>query len=389
MATDVLEHTGTTSMSAEALATQLWYLGAAVSISCSDQSLVVSLSGPDRNMEPSVALLDQWFRDASVDAALLKETSGRIIGERKDLLDDPSSTQWLLRAYAEYGSESPLLHEPSNDALRKATPAQIKGILSQVPDFQHQTLYFGPRTAQAAGAALSWGKNHRPLAAPQPLQRRSVTVPTVYFVGRDTAKSNVWISFAQPPQTEAQRGDAGLIGTYLGGGMAGLIFQEIREARGLAYSAWASIDSGDLPTEPWALIASVSTQSDKTLDAIDAMLEVLRRPLDASRLARSKQEHAESYRTSRVDPREVPSMVHQWARLGLPEDPRPARRQRAADVRLDDLQAFYAAFTRQPPIIAIVGNPRRVSLTSLAKLEGLENAKVETVPLSKLTSWGR
>ena len=53
------------------------------------------------------------------------------------------------------------------------------------------------------------------------------------------AQAQVRLEFAVGTYDEQMTPMAQLYNEYFGGGMAGLVFQELREARALAYSAWA------------------------------------------------------------------------------------------------------------------------------------------------------
>ena len=53
------------------------------------------------------------------------------------------------------------------------------------------------------------------------------------------AQAQVRLEFATGTYDESKAPLAQVFNEYFGGGMAGLVFQELREARALAYSAWA------------------------------------------------------------------------------------------------------------------------------------------------------
>ena len=55
---------------------------------------------------------------------------------------------------------------------------------------------------------------------------------------------------------------------YFGGGMNSIVFQEMRESRGLAYSAWAGIVTGGKAIYPYTVQTQIATQNDKMMDAI-------------------------------------------------------------------------------------------------------------------------
>ena len=55
---------------------------------------------------------------------------------------------------------------------------------------------------------------------------------------------------------------------YFGGGMNTVVFQELRESRGLAYSAWASYQTPYRPADSEFFLTSIISQNDKMTDCI-------------------------------------------------------------------------------------------------------------------------
>ena len=62
---------------------------------------------------------------------------------------------------------------------------------------------------------------------------------------------------------------------YYGGGMSSVIFQEIRESKGLAYSAFASYTAPSKKENPHYLRAFVGTQADKLEESLFEMINIL------------------------------------------------------------------------------------------------------------------
>ena len=62
---------------------------------------------------------------------------------------------------------------------------------------------------------------------------------------------------------------------YFGYGLSSIVFQEIRESKALAYSAYTSTSSPSRKDKPHFLQAYVGTQPDKLRDAVDAFQAIL------------------------------------------------------------------------------------------------------------------
>ncbi|MCA9662092.1 MAG: hypothetical protein KC486_27380, partial [Myxococcales bacterium] len=156
-----------------------------------------------------------------------------------------------------------------------------------------------------------------------------------------------------------------------------------REARGLAYYAGGFVAAGTRPSDDWLFMGRLGTQGDKTVEALDTYLEVLRRPIDDTRLASARTALDQSYRASRVDPRWIANWVRFWDLRGEKSDPRPGEWKAAAALTTAQLQEYASQITAPAAVVAIVGDKARIDLAALSKL-----GAVKPVEPKDLVSWG-
>jgi predicted Zn-dependent peptidase len=384
VALELLEHSGSGKTSAADLQKQLFALGTSVGFRCDADSSYVDISGIDRNLGQSVALVESWIRHPNFDAATLAGLHTNLISARKDELDDPDSLGGLLGDYAYYGKDSPSLAEPSNAELEQLNPKRLSKLLAGYPDYQHRTLYFGPRAAAEVAPLVAFGDKHGDPGPAHVRRFRASEGVTIYFLHKDVAKSAISVAIPQGKQPRALRPVASYFAQYLSGGMSSLIFQEIREARALAYYSYASVSTGMSPDDEWALVGGLGTQADKTAGALTVYLELLReRPIDPTRLGHTLESLDAQYRSSRVDPRWVTWWVDYWGRRGELEDPRPAEWAEIQKLSAQDISAFARSYADRPVLVSIVGDRSRVDLDALAKL-----GTVVEVQAADLVSYG-
>jgi predicted Zn-dependent peptidase len=384
VALELLQHSGSGPITAADLQKQLYALGTTVGFRCDADSSYVDISGIDRNLEQSVQLVEDWIRHPNFDDATLAGLRTNLISARKDELDDPDALGWLLEDYAQYGKDAATLAEPSNAELQRLNPKRLTKLLAGVPDYQHHTLYFGPRSAAEVAPLVAFGDEHRDVGPLHARHFRSNAGVTIYFLHKDVAKSAISVTIPQGKQPRTQRPVATYLGQYLGGGMSSLIFQEIREARALAYYSFAYVSTGETLDDEWAMIGGLGTQADKTTGALSVYLELLReRPIDATRLGHTLESIDAQYRSSRVDPRWVTWWVDGWQRLGELEDPRPWEWAEIQKLGAEDITAFAKSYAERSVLVSIVGDRTRVDLAALAKL-----GTVVEVEAADLVSYG-
>ena len=91
-----------------------------------------------------------------------------------------------------------------------------------------------------------------PLIAPPPVTPVSTRRPEsteIYFFDKEMAQAFIRIESASDVYSELRRPFIQLYDEYFYGGMAGIVFQEMREARALAYSAWSHLFIGEHKTQ--------------------------------------------------------------------------------------------------------------------------------------------
>jgi len=383
-ALDLLEQSGAGDQTAEAFKRELFALGSTVSFECGADDSTISVAGIDANMEKTLALLERWIRQPKLDADTLKKLGDNVLSTRKDGMEDPDNLWGVLGDYTSFDRESDHLHAPTNKQITGARVDALGKLLQGFLDHQHKTLYYGPRVAADAATAVALGKSHRKLSHRPPLVYRKTKTPTIYFVHREVAKSYVSVTLPHGPGERARKPTARLLNTYLNGGMNALLFQELREARGLVYFSYGAVNQGVYPDDPWALNGGMGTQADKTPDALKTFLELVRtRPLDPGRIAVARTTIDQEFRSSRIDPRWSLYWIDSWDNAGEPSDPRPWYWEQIQALPEEPLKAFASSFADTPVVIGIIGDRNRIDMAALEKI-----GKVVELTADKLFSYG-
>ena len=140
--------------------------------------------------------------------------------------------------------------------------------------------------------------------------------------------------------------------------MSSVVFQELREARALAYTAGARYSQGSRLNAENIMLGSIGTQTDKTVDALGAFIDLIdNMPQSSERFETSVESLMNRYRTSKISFREVIGAVRSWERLGIDGDPRRDRYQELQTASLDDLLSFQQEHVKdRPKLISIVGD---------------------------------
>jgi len=369
-ALELLELSGAGPYGADEFKKKLYALGTSVSYSCDEQESAVYVDGVDRNFWPSLELMAQRFDWPNVSSGTLERMIDIDLGEREDEKKNPGAVHHALGQLATRGRESPVLARLTNDELKKLDEGALKRLIQDFPRWERRVGYVGPRSPSEVAKLLETRGRYRPTPARVPLRLLKPAKTRVLFAHRDMVQARVGLFAADEVFDPEHVVDYLFYSDYMGGDMSAVIFQEVREARALAYSAGGghstAADKGD-ETELWG---SLGCQADKTPEAVELMLKLLGDfPASEKRFRETAKAVEEFYRTNPVEFRAIPSVVMGWEDEGIAGgDPRPKRFERALKYAPAELEAFAARFKSKPMTVWVLGQRDRVGLD---KLKGL------------------
>ncbi len=377
-ALDLLDLAGAGPYSADAFKKRLYALGTSLSYYCGEDSSGVSLSGIDRNLWPSLEMMQERFDWPTIAPDALEKMKEVSRGAREDEKRNPGSVHHALGELASRGRESEVLARLSDQELTSLAEAELKSLIRDFMNHERRVGYIGNRTPREIAKLLATGRRHRPAPPRAPLRLLKPAKARVLFTHRDMVQANVGFFAADEVYDPQKVVDYQFHASYLGGGMSSLIFQEVRESRSLAYSAsgghTVTADKGD-DTQLWG---SVGCQADKTPEAVELMLELLRRPpIAPKRFRETAKAIEEGYRTNPTPFRSVPGTVMDWEDQGLTAgDPRPARFERALAYTPEKLEAFATRLKDAPMTIWVLGHKERVGIDKLKTFGDFEEKEL-------------
>ncbi len=373
MATQLLDKSGTKRFRAEQLKKEWYKLGTDFGVGIGDNETYINLSGLDENLDASLALLMEVLREPSADAATLEELKKIILVQREDAKKDFRTLAGAVALFNRYGVNSPYLKALPNAAVQAMTIDQLHGLTRGLLNYPLTVTYTGSLPLKQVRQRLEQrlGREVAVQAAPPYvfLQAAAPEANRIYLFNKEMAQSQVRLEFGDGEYHEADFPAVQLYNEYFSGGMAGIVFQELREARALAYSAGAVYGNGSRKGEQNLMTGGIGTQTDKTLDAVEAFLGLLDNlPASPERFQAARAAILMRYRTGKIGFREVLGAVRSWERLEVPIDPRKARFEKVQRAGLDLVLQFHREHLKgKPKLISIVGDKSKMDLDRLQK----------------------
>ncbi len=368
----LMDVAGSASLSNEDLQKQWYRMGSEFGFRVAENASSFNLSGLDDQFEDSLALMLELVREPVSDENTLEQLKGIILKAREDQKQSPPAIARALYLYNRYGEESPMLESLTSEEIMQSGLEELLGLPASLLGYEQTIAYTGSLPLEDVAAIL---RRHLPndgeLQAPPGYrfrQARDIGETELYVVDQQTAQAQVRIEFADGVYDEGDSMLSSLYTSYFGSGMSSVVFQELREARALAYSASARYAQGGRRNDQNLMLGAIGTQTDKTAEALTAFIDLIdNMPVSTERFEETVNASLNRYRTSKLGFREVLPAVRGWERLGLEGDPRRRRYAELQQASMDDLVEFQRQHVKdRAKLISIVGD---LSVIDLAELE--------------------
>ena len=276
-----LNYLGTSKYSPTEIQQAFYRLGASFGAECRDEHFFFSLTGLEESFEESVALMEHLLADAQPNPeALVNLVEDTLLRRENNKKDKRTILSKGMANYAKHGALNPFTDKFSVEQLHAITPLELTDLLKELRFFQHEVFYFGAKSANKVSTVL---KKHHSVehAIKKPLPARkypelSQKTDKVYFVNFPSVQIELlMLSKGTPKFNLEEYVFAEWYNQYFGYGLSSIVFQEIRESKALAYSAYVHAGSPQKKDKAHWLQGYVGTQPDKLKDAVDAFQNIL------------------------------------------------------------------------------------------------------------------
>ena len=168
---------------------------------------------------------------------------------------------------------------------------------------------------------------------------------------------------------------------YFGGGMNTIVFQEMREARALAYSAGAYLSTPGFKDDSYSFYARIGSQNDKLQDAVEAFDEIINDMPESQKsfdIAMSSLDG--SLRTRRTTGVSVLNSYLSSQLLGLDEPIDKFIFEKLGDISLDDLMKTQQKWVKDRTYVyGILGDASNLDLAFLKTLGPVQQVTLEDI----------
>ena len=373
LAFDYTEYLGTLSKTAEQIQSELYGLACFFNLRASSSRCYISISGLGENMNKAMDIVEDLVANAVADEAILANVKQNMLKSRANAKLNQSSNFSALQSYVIYGEEG-MKARLSNEELMALTSEELLAKVRNLLTKQHTVVYYGPATQQELLASLN--EHHNVPEELQPLEiKRLANVPTPdnkVFIAEYDANQIYYIQYSNRGEKfdVANDADLDLYNEYFGGGMSSIVFQEMREARGLAYSARAYMSTPTYADGNYSFTAYIATQNDKMKQAIEAFDEIINTmPESEAAFNVAKESYINQLRTLRYTKSSVLTAFIRTRDMGLDYDRARDVFEKVQTMTLDDVKAVQQQWVKDRNYYyLILGDSKNLDLNYLRTL---------------------
>ena len=280
-AAEYIDFLGTDSLTAEQLKQQFYKLACNYNIQVGARNISVSLNGLSENMPQALALLQHLLQRAKVDGEAYKMYCANRAKQREDNKANQQLNFQYLVQYGIYGPYNPYRNSYTNQQMAETNPQDLLDLLKNLMQYEHTLLYYGPMSEEELTEAvlsshLSPLTPHLSPLTSHPYKMQPTPENEILIAPYDA--KNIYMRMIHNEERPWNVEEAALqavFNEYYGGGMNTIVFQEMREARGLAYNAFAAYMRPEYKDETEYYFTHIITQNDKMMDCIRQFHQIL------------------------------------------------------------------------------------------------------------------
>ena len=341
-----------------------------------DHCFHIKVSGFDSAFDETIAAVSDFLSHVKAENDKLKTLIDDAKVTHKAFFKSNNEVAEALFEYIQYGNQSQFLTKPSLKEIKKIKGQVLIDLFHEIQKIECSMHYCGTLEADRVVEIVrqSLAIEQITQKSNSPVYREFVTYnkPLVFFYHIPDVFQNIIYAYmaCEPLETLQKRHEANLFSRYFGEGMSSLMFQEIREFRSFAYYT-----SGAYRLPPFCradkltrFVAYLSTQCDKTVDALDVLNSLIQKmPKRQDKVSSLIQAAINQTNNDYPAFRDISSKIASYRREGYTEDPNRKLLEDIERMQMDDIVGFYQSYVKGRTLVyVVVGNRWKIDRRKLA-----------------------
>lgn len=381
LATQVLQYLGTDDLKAEELHQEFFKLGIANNFRTQPDQLMISLTGLEENLPKGIELLKNWLQNAKPDQNVYDENVKTILESREVAKKDKARIMTALSNYAKFGRESRFTDVVSEVRLREIKSEEMTQKIHDLLKMPYEIFFYG-NDFNAFKNYVKFFVEEETLKIPQrKIYPEPETEGKVYFVNYDMVQTEM-SKVAKGQNVDLKNfGKINVFNEYFGRGLSSIVFQEIRESKSLAYSAYVSYAANSELHHPDYVTTYIGTQANKLEIAVNAMDELMENlPQIPTQFLNAKNAALKQIEAGRINRTNIFFNQLNLKKLGIDYDFRKDIYEEIKQLTLENLTDFYNKNLKPLKYnTAIIGKKENLDQNAMEKMGDFYELSLEEI----------
>ena len=384
VASDYFAYLGTDKLSAADVRQKFYELACDCSVSVGAENINVSLYGLSENMEAAIALMQDVLQNAKVDKEAYNEMVNVMLKTRNDAKKNQRNYFEFLYRYGSQGEHNAYRDMMTEQELKETDPQVFVDLLKGLSQYQHKVLYYGPLDEGKVSESVSslFANDLKPALENNPYLDQLANENEVWIAPYQA--KNIYMRMYHNegrdwnPEESAVRA---LFNEYFGGGMNGIVFQEMRETRGLAYNAYAIYNRPAVKGRKESFMTHIITQNDKMMDAVNHFNEIMNQmPASEAAFKIAKEALTKQLASNRINKMSIIWNYIAAQKLGIDYDLNAKVYEQLPQLTLQNVVDFAKQRIADKSYrYIILGDEKELDMKSLEKIGPIRRLRTEEV----------
>jgi len=388
LATGLMNYVGIKELSAEDLKKEFYNLGTEYSFSTSldGKETSVTLSGLSENMEASIQLFEKLFQEPIASQEELDKLVERILKARSDAKKNKNIIlRNQLYAYGKYGEVNPASANLNFKEIKEVKVEELINLIKNLTNYSHRILYYGNKNQSSLSEMIKTyhkiPESFFETEGNDNFKEIDYKKEYVFWTNFDMVQTEIILLSKLELLDNAKTAAISLFNQYFGGGMNSIVFQEIREAQGLAYSVYSTLSQARKSDQSDYLFSYVGIQSDKQGEALSSMFELINNlPESQQAFEISKQAILNKIESERITKSGVLYNYLSAMDRGVNYDIREKIYDEVKAMNMKKLLEFHENYVKgKSHNVLLIGNQDNIDFENLKKYGTVKEVSLETL----------
>ncbi|KFF07813.1 M16 family metallopeptidase [Chryseobacterium luteum] len=381
MSTQLLQYLGTEDLSPEDLKKEFFKIGISNDFKTTNDQLQISLSGLEENIEKGIALLQHWMYGVKPDQEIYRQFVETVLENRQATKKDKNRIMTALTNYTKLGSFSRYTDIISKEELESSHAEVFTDRMKKLFKYPYEMFFYGKDLENFKQYIGKYVENDS-YQIPEPKQYpEPETNGNVYFMNYDMVQMEMSKVGRGYEVDTSIFGKINVFNEYFGRGLSSIVFQEIRESKSLAYSAYVSYAANSELGHPDYITTYIGTQPDKLQTAVSTMSELMNElPEVPIQFENARNAALKQIASTRITRNNIFFNTLRLKKLGIYHDFRKNIYGQIENLKFEDLKVFYQ--TKIKPIhfnTAIIGKKENLDMDAVNQMGTFKELTLEEI----------